>query len=987
MHARNLHSCIRLASEGPSGDLDFRPMAEEMAPQKKDKAPGQKSLESFDAPISAEPSEKDLFAPSAQPVQQLATVVAKGPAPISFDTHSPVPFGQSDSESQTADSGVSLEIGEAGAFTSQSIDFGSRTQGELSESKTSEDSTVVDVNMSGDPFKETAETNGDVALAVTSPSEREQFLADVFALAKDQGEQQAQQNGEYSGNDAGVSVEVNLTGDHYESRSGVPQPPEPSREPAREAARESSRESARESARAPAQASHGRPPQIEPQIQAEPPAEAFDFGPNPRLDFMDGEKLLEQDSLVQLPASAPIPPMQPALQVPLKGTQEQEKKSGPDKGSPSNANESPPVAVEGATQTRFTQIGTLKEVGSKKKREPAPDQSGLRKVIRTALMLLIAFLGLGTVGLTFYAEDPAVVAFLSELTGLDLGATPSAAEETLAGKSGQQGASQGTPQKASKKISKKDSKNMAKSAQKSPLRKAKTGALAAAPATAPLPKDIRDEVKDESRDESAKKSALEVVNLGPNAPYFEGIEQALVIGDVQKTMQLLSVPMSSPFTTGPQKMVGDLVKGRFQLLAGAHEKAVTSLLRACPKVGVGTRLSCVHLVRAFIASRQFPAAGKLLAQLTAHSQDAPQAENELSDVVKVLNLALGALERPNLKGAMALLESFTEGLDLSNEWYRQRSIWIVQSIVALSEGDRRTIATLVFNTKRDLFQSTLANADALLNSGIDPLLAPYLANLAFEFEKQALTQPSGRVRFENEPSAVAQVLGLVNRAYIEPSDNIIALGAPLGGRGVYGEILRLLAVNMALQDGNLSAAQAGLTSRTPVSGLLQVEWAIARARFACQLDSSAEAWQAALGRLEALAKLEPRLGRDPHVWLVRARLLRLLRLPVRAREALNQARVLAVMPREQGLVVVEDAFQLRTEGLVAQGFRKVSAGVAKIGFHGPLLEAAAELAGHSGADPSPFIDKQALVPPAFVRRSQDVPPLSSFTMRIIIESL
>ena len=519
----------------------------------------------------------------------------------------------------------------------------------------------------------------------------------------------------------------------------------------------------------------------------------------------------------------------------------------------------------------------------------------------------------------------------------------------------------------------------AQSKMKKPSAKTKKPKKAAVKLSAQeAPANIKDKAPDEDATEGEKRRVmLEPVSyatLGVNGRFFEDLDGVLQRGESVVALKKFKTNPPSPFTKPEEKALAQEYTARFYLLMGAADKAKGPLVRLCKKSD-STRLHpCLHAARALLSEGDFKGARDLLSHLDS---DSP-AFSDSESVVNLLQASSQSLARPTVASIAPLVTHLLEDANLSAEWFRQRTIWFARTLYSLPKADRQRVCIQLLRDRREELVQVFSAAETSWNSKTDPLFVPLLNKLAQEFELPAFQINNPQPKSDSEAGIAGLMFYLMthnpNQAAVNPS--IVLANMRLNP--VQREIAKILTLNSFLQDHNIGQAGSLLFSRPFYSGKFSYEWHLANARYASH-SQSFESWDKALGLLKQAYSTEPQARSDFYFWIIQAKILRLLKKP-EAKIALERAWQQALTPQEKGLAATEDALAMKGEGQFAAAFAKTRKMIAQIPYHLPLLQVAAELAGRTGGDPSPFIDRQVEIPDSATQRSIEIPGLSDVSI-------
>jgi|GEM_PF-4753832 len=471
--------------------------------------------------------------------------------------------------------------------------------------------------------------------------------------------------------------------------------------------------------------------------------------------------------------------------------------------------------------------------------------------------------------------------------------------------------------------------------------------------------------------------------LGANAQFFQGIDEAIVRGDFLLAKKRFSQqPLQAP-EQPPEMAAARGLLARYALGVSNLTRASTVLLGDCKAVKAENAAVCVHHARALVSAGKSAEARKVLAQ----GKELGAEWSQFGLVTSLTEAAASALSDGTVSQLRPLLTHYITQSGLNSEWHLQRSVWIVRAIARLHRQERFALAKEILQARRSDWEAVFASPEGAYNRAADMIFIPYLNSLAVEFELPPFATPTARMRYDSDVAAMGLILQATRRASVESSQSVLSSLVSLRGRVPMSDIVRVFQMNLALNDNDLGiVGQALETVRTTkeASLLFRYEWSLIGARLAVQTNS-AEAWAEAFRELLAAAHTQPRAAHDFSYWLQQSRLLRLMRKDPSI--ALRRARQLALTPREKGLVEVEQASIEKALGKGKEAFARLQRAVRDFPHHGQVLQAAAEMAGQEGTDPTTFIKKQSAIPDAFLRRSQDAPALSDVTLLEILEKI
>jgi hypothetical protein len=474
--------------------------------------------------------------------------------------------------------------------------------------------------------------------------------------------------------------------------------------------------------------------------------------------------------------------------------------------------------------------------------------------------------------------------------------------------------------------------------------------------------------------------------VGKNGAYLQSVEEAILRGDYVLARRRFSLPPPVKPEQPVEALLAKELLTRYYMGVSSLVKAPNVLRSECVDPTPDNAYACPHHVRALLSAGDFAGARRFLSKARVAARES-DAWKRMGVVLSLLDSALPALERSSLDDIRPLLAHFLSQPNLNAEWYQQRSVWMVRAFSRLSRRERMVLTAEVFGSQRKEWEGVLSSTEGVYNRGSDTLLVPYLNLLAVDFEFPPFELSAARARTDTDAAATGVLFQALRKTYVEPTQNVLTSLVALRGREILSDALRVMQMNMALQDNEMGIVHQALEilrSVEPQNLPFRYEWALVRARYAAQ-TSSPEVWTEGLMFLMESARAESSAVNDFQYWLLHGRLLRLLRRDPSF--SLRRAMAVALTPKERGLVLVEEAQLLRARGKGKEAFARLRSAVRTYPHHGPLLQAAAELAGQAGFDPTVYISKQGSIPADFVKRSQDVAPLSDATLQKILEKL
>ena len=480
-----------------------------------------------------------------------------------------------------------------------------------------------------------------------------------------------------------------------------------------------------------------------------------------------------------------------------------------------------------------------------------------------------------------------------------------------------------------------------------------------------------------------KKQADNVTNKGKNLKIFDIIEDALQTGDPIRALNGFKTPLAEALKTPEEKLLGAEYKARYQLMVSNADKAKRILHQQCSSLTFDNATTCVHYIRALLSihktNEAFPFINTLFTLLESESENA-----QLESIAELLKLTQNSFSSPNFLNVKILFENVIADQNFSAEWNRQRSVWIAHCLVLLNESDKILLANYLFVENREKLLSTLKTEQNHWARGQEPLLIPLLDWFAISNEQIPLKVQTFPSKLDTDLASASILSGSLSRIINPAIGNPISHAAVISGRPMYGELLKLMTLNIAIQESDSNSAGQIITNRPLFSGKFKYEWIMAGVRFAIQ-SNIMESLKGAKLALEDMAKVEPECVKDFQYWVTYARLLRTLNLNNETQ--LSKAKPLAIAPRDQGLLAVEEAYAMRNSGQMAKGLQHLKFAVGKIPHHSSLLEAAAEFAGLLREDPSPYIEAQSNIPAHHSVRRQDFPGLSNPTLKKVFLEL
>ncbi len=480
-----------------------------------------------------------------------------------------------------------------------------------------------------------------------------------------------------------------------------------------------------------------------------------------------------------------------------------------------------------------------------------------------------------------------------------------------------------------------------------------------------------------------KKQADQVLTKGKNSKIFDIIEDALQTGDPIRALNGFKTPLAEGLKTPEEKLLGAEYKARYQLMVSNAEKAKRILQTQCSTLTFDNATTCVHYIRALLSihktNEAFPFINTLFTLLESESENA-----QLESIAELLKLTQNAFASPNFSSVKSLFDNLVADQNYSAEWNRQRSVWIAHCIALLNDSDKISLANYLFVENREKLLSTLKNEQSHWARGQEPLLIPLLDWFAISNEQIPLKVQTFPSKLDTDLASASLLNGSLSRIINPAIGNPISHSAVISGRPMYGELVKLMSLNIAIQESDSNSAGQIITNRPLFSGKFKYEWIMAGVRFAIQ-SNIMESLKGAKLALEDMAKVEPECVKDFQYWVTYARLLRALNLNNKTQ--LTKAKSLAIAPRDQGLLAVEEAYAMRNSGQMAKGLQHLKFAVGKITHHSSLLEAAAEFAGLLREDPSPYIEAQSNIPAHHSVRRQAFPGLSNPTLKKVFLEL
>jgi hypothetical protein len=436
-----------------------------------------------------------------------------------------------------------------------------------------------------------------------------------------------------------------------------------------------------------------------------------------------------------------------------------------------------------------------------------------------------------------------------------------------------------------------------------------------------------------------------------NKAYFYGVIEALRLGDVEKAAQLMRVRPPQALSSQYDLDMTAAVSARYFLLVGKEEQALRAVTVRCGADGSGVQLvaNCLPLARAYVGLGRYNEA-----RITLLNLEAATDALEFKDQLEFVRTAIVSGQALSPRGVAAHLLSFMKPTAMDVEWERQQATWILQEFGRLGADRWGDLAKIIFQSDRSSYESAMKDAIVDSSRFRNALgLTRFLDFLALRYGHRVLGFEHGLRLLPLDDTRFALALQAVSSNIAAESPDLAMMLQPLRGKRPFGDVERLIAVNLAIQERSWNKAFQilnGQISEIPKSRF-SFEWKLAGAAFAIGSHNVTMAKELAKA-FTLYAKKEPKVLRSFDYWYTLARLHQ--SSGQAAARSIDQASRLAASEREQGLVASLRLFA-SSSNISAQ---EIEAIVQRFPGHDSVLEAAILASGRRNRDPSRFMAMQ-----------------------------
>lgn len=438
-----------------------------------------------------------------------------------------------------------------------------------------------------------------------------------------------------------------------------------------------------------------------------------------------------------------------------------------------------------------------------------------------------------------------------------------------------------------------------------------------------------------------------------NREYFSRITDALQQGDPEKSAAYMNQPPSKPLESAFDFDAAAMAAARFYLFVGRVPEALRVIEERCGKRSAESMSAehCLPLVRAYLSMGRAKDASAAFTKVSA----APDA-SEQTERLQILKSALAYAQQLSPRGIADHLLEFLQQTSTDVEWERQQGFWILESLARLGHGRWSDFAQIVFKTDRAKFLKALSGVSIEGGRFRNSLaLTRFLDYLAARFGYDVLGFQHGNRNYGLNDYRLSVAFQALSANMVADSGDLTVLLHRLRDKKPFGEVERLIKLNLALQENRWTTAYQILNSQVPSlpQARFGFEWKLAGALFAIGSNNVPLA-KNLYTALQLYGARTPSVTKSFDYWHIVARLGQFTGTDVTSE--MDRAESLAASERERGLVAA-----LRLKADSARGSNAeadIETYVNRFPWHDSVLSAAILASGRAGKDPSRYMKMQ-----------------------------
>jgi hypothetical protein len=240
-----------------------------------------------------------------------------------------------------------------------------------------------------------------------------------------------------------------------------------------------------------------------------------------------------------------------------------------------------------------------------------------------------------------------------------------------------------------------------------------------------------------------------------NRFYFESLEKKILRGDAYGAISQFRTRLDGPLDAD-DKIVAAEMTGRYYLMVGSPQRAIESLEAICSAAPENHPMTCIHYFRALISAGKWALARSFFQKISEQPSYSPYKEQ-----IEFSRMALLALSNHQPASVRDLFASYVSWRGSDLEWYRQRTHWLVSSLLELTRKERHDLLKSFLDLRRDSLLAFFKHSDVIGMTSADPIFIPFLNAQSALLETRSLGISGKRDLSGSVASTVATVFDFV----------------------------------------------------------------------------------------------------------------------------------------------------------------------------------------------------------------------------------